>query len=525
MPFLPPNQRMSLGWRLGLSTAGIVVLVMGILIFVQQSREIRRDWKDRETLLEESLVPLASDVEAAVTLEEIRQRVSAFQQAYFMRGYKSCYVDLRDGEGRIIVSSSSKTDGDMPNWTLRASTPISSPLLPGGGGSLTVLQKDPKFKAEVERRWIFCLLDIGVAVLCIFVSLQLAHHYLVARPLRCLIESIRHMEMGYWRGLKIPSGAWEMQWLAYRFQQLNAKLDDTMHLLVQARRRACRDLHASPDRLANGVSEDITCPDDVPVSVEASVPSANGLSLQEMGRQNLLDKCCFLECQSPLDQAAQAIAREVWEKDVLEAERLCEHGLKCRLENAAFRILNPDAFEQLRRDLRAMISARKTWVKEQEQEMRKMLKKHQLSCLQIQHRVKHIPGIWRKMQAKGLSLDQIHDIFAFRIIVCNEQECYLVLDAIHQHFEPLLLRFKDYIARPKANGYRSIHTCVRDLNNLIFEIQIRTVEMHKEAEGGVACHWQYKAEQPSRLHTPLPFNRGWGRLKALLGLRSGDNGI
>jgi (p)ppGpp synthase/HD superfamily hydrolase len=157
--------------------------------------------------------------------------------------------------------------------------------------------------------------------------------------------------------------------------------------------------------------------------------------------------------------------------------------------------------------------------------MRKMLKKHQLSCLEIQHRVKHVAGIWRKMRAKGLSWDQIHDIFAFRIIVSGEQECYLVLDAIHQHFEPLLLRFKDYIARPKANGYRSIHTCVRDLNNLIFEIQIRTVEMHKEAEGGVACHWQYKAEQPSRLHTPLPFDRGWGRLKALLGLGSGDNGI
>jgi ppGpp synthetase/RelA/SpoT-type nucleotidyltranferase len=524
MQFRPSHRRISLGWILGLSTAIIVVLVMGILIFVQQWRDIRRDWKDRVTLLEESLVPLASDVEAAVTLEEIRQRVSAFQQAYFARGYTNYYADLRDGEGRIIVSSS-KRDGDTPSWTLRASIPISSPLLPGARGSLTVWQKDSKLKVEVERRWVFWLLDLGVAVLCILVSLQLAHHYLVARPLRCLMESMRHMEMGYWRGLKIPSGAWEMQWLAYRFQQLGARLDETMQLLVQARRRACRDLHARPDPLATGVTEDVTCLDDVLVPGEAPVLSDHDLFLQEMGPQNLLDKCRFLECRTPLDPAVQALAREVWEKDVLEAERLCENGLKSRLENAAFRILNPDAFEQLSRDLRAMISLRKRWVKEREQEMRKMLAKHQLSCLEIQHRVKHVAGIWRKMHAKGLSLDQIHDIFAFRIIVSEEQECYLVLDAIHQCFEPLLLRFKDYIARPKANGYRSIHTCVRDLNNLVFEIQIRTVEMHKEAEGGVACHWQYKAEQPGRLHTPLPFDRGWGRLKALLGLGSGDNGI
>jgi ppGpp synthetase/RelA/SpoT-type nucleotidyltranferase len=525
MQFRPLHRRMSLGWSLGLSTALIVVLVMGILIFAQQWRDIRRDWKDRVTLLEESLVPLASDVEAAVTLEEIRQRVSAVQKAFLVRGYTKYYADLRDGEGHIIVSSPSRSDGDMSSWTLRASIPVSSSLLPGGNGSLTVWQQDSKLKAEVERRWIFWLLDLGVTVLFILVSLQLAHHYLVARPLRSLMESIRHMEMGYWRGLKIPSGAWEMQWLAYRFQQLGARLDETMQLLVQARRRACRDLYASPDRLATRETEDIMCLDDVLLPGEAPVVSDHDRFLQEIGPQNLLDKCRFLECHSPSDPAAQALAREVWEKDVSEAERLCENGLRSRLENAALRILNPDAFEQLSRDLRAMISLRKRWVKEREREMRKALAKHQLSCLEIQHRVKHVAGIWRKMQTKRLGLDQIHDIFAFRIIVSEEQECYLVLDAIHQYFEPLLLRFKDYIARPKANGYRSIHTCVRDLNNLIFEIQIRTVEMHKEAEGGVACHWQYKAEQPRRLRTPLPFDRGWWRLKALLGLGSSDNGI
>ncbi len=314
-----------------------------------------------------------------------------------------------------------------------------------------------------------------------------------------------------------------MQWLAYRFQQLGAKLEETMQLLVQARRRACRDLHASPDRLANGVTEDITCLDDVLVSAGAPVLSDNDLFLEEMRPQNLMDKCCFLECHSPLDPAAQALAREMWEKDSFQAARLRDHGLKCKLEDATFRILNPVVFEQLSQDLRAIVNLRKMWVKEQSKEIRKLLGKRQLSYLNIQHRTKHIAGIWRKMQEKGLSLEQIHDVFAFRIIVSEEQECYLVLDAIHQHFEPLLLRFKDYIAKPKANGYRSIHTCVRGLDNVICEIQIRTAEMHREAEGGVAAHSQYKAKQASKINAPLLLSRGWKRWKARLHLGSGDD--
>jgi hypothetical protein len=183
----------------------IVALMTGILTFVQQWREIRRGWKDRDTLLGESLIPLASDVEAATSLEEIRKRVSVFQQAYFMRGYTSYHIDLRDGEGRIIVFSSSRRDGGLPNWTLHSSILISSPLLPGGRGSLRVWQEGLNFKAEVERRWVFWQLDIGMAVLCILLFLQIAHQYLIARPLRCLMEGIRHMEMGYWGGLEISS--------------------------------------------------------------------------------------------------------------------------------------------------------------------------------------------------------------------------------------------------------------------------------------------------------------------------------
>jgi ppGpp synthetase/RelA/SpoT-type nucleotidyltranferase len=515
---------MSLGWRLGLSTAIIVALILGILILVQQWREIRRDWKDRDTLLGESLIPLASDIEGATSQKEIRERVSAFQQAYLKRGYTRYHVDLRDGEGRIIISSSGRDVG-LPSWTLHASIPVSSPLLNGGRGSLRVWQEGLNFKAEVERRWVFWLLDIGVAVLCILVFLQIAHQYLVARPLQCLMEGIRHMEMGYWGGLKIPKGAWEMRWLAYRFQKLGTKLEETLQHLVEAERRALLRSNASPNALEKRVTKDMTCPDDILALPEAPIFSEKNLFPQGMRRLDLLEKCSFLESQCPFGPAAQAIARKVWEQDVSEAESLCEYDLKCKLEDAAFRILNPDAFEQLSTDLMVIITLKKKWVKKRKQEILKVLKKRQLSCLEVQHRVKHVAGIWRKMQVKGLSLEQIHDIFAFRIIVSEEQECYLVLDAIHQHFKPLLLRFKDYIARPKVNGYKSIHTCVRGLDNLIFEVQIRTAEMHRQAEGGTAAHWRYKAEQPSRLGAPSFFSRRWRRLKAVLHLvGSGDNG-
>jgi len=111
----------------------------------------------------------------------------------------------------------------------------------------------------------------------------------------------------------------------------------------------------------------------------------------------------------------------------------------------------------------------------------------------VQHRVKHTAGIWRKMQAKGLTLEQVHDVVAFRIIVPAEQDCYAALKAVHERFEPLLLRFKDYVAEPKANGYRSLHTCVKTSGGVVFEVQVRTVEMHEQAEGGEAAHWRYKA--------------------------------
>lgn len=109
----------------------------------------------------------------------------------------------------------------------------------------------------------------------------------------------------------------------------------------------------------------------------------------------------------------------------------------------------------------------------------------------VQARVKHYYSIYLKMQRKGISIEEVLDLLAIRIIVKQSQDCYLVLGLIHQNFNPLISRFKDYIALPKQNGYQTIHTTIFDEQNIV-EVQIRTFDMQKTAEFGVAAHWKYK---------------------------------
>lgn len=130
-----------------------------------------------------------------------------------------------------------------------------------------------------------------------------------------------------------------------------------------------------------------------------------------------------------------------------------------------------------------LTSSRRKWLRDREAELKSALTEAGVKPRALQHRVKHLAGIWRKMKSKGLAIEQIHDIFAFRILLETEEECYLALSALHRRFEPLLLRFKDYIAEPKDNGYQSLHTCIRAPGGLVYEVQIRTVAMHEAAEG------------------------------------------
>jgi HAMP domain-containing protein len=481
-----PARGVPLGWRLGLTTSVIVTLVLGVLTGVVQNREIERGREDRRLLLEQTLAPLAADVEEAPDLPTVQSRLSHFQIAFFSRGHGSVRVVLLDEKGRVVASPLTGPTEKPPDEALTARVPVRSRLLPGERGELEIWQDETRFREASARRWRQWLFSLGVAAVCILASLYFAYVFLIERPLRRLLEGVKQMEQGYWSGLELPRGAWEMRWLAYRFRNLGTQLEETVRRLVEAERRTVAGLRSS------------SAP--APAARPAGEGPSQGASMQEEAfrrkilRRYLVARCRFLETREPSDPAARAAAHEVWERDVHEAQRLGESSLKSRLEDAAFRILEPDAYEDVRRRAAGLTKSRRKWLRDREVELKAALSEAGVKPRALQHRVKHLAGIWRKMKSKGLAIEQIHDIFAFRILLETEEECYMALSALHHRFEALLLRFKDYIAEPKENGYQSLHTCIRAPGGLVYEVQIRTVTMHAQAEGGDAAHWKYKKD-------------------------------
>jgi hypothetical protein len=482
-----PHRGVPLRWQLGLSTSVIVTLVLGSLTFFFQKDEVGRSREDRETLMGQAAAPLAADIEASPGAEAIRERLRNFEEAHARRGYRHVHALLRDDAGRPVKELLPGPRVEPPPGSLRAEIPLVSETLPGGRGTLEVWQDGAEFQAMVIRRWRFWVLSIAAAIASILLSLYVAYQLLIDRPLRRLLDGVSQMERGYWSGLEIPRGAWEMRWLAYRFRNLGTQLEETVRRLVEADRRALFGLKQESLLAAGGKRPVLMAGDASPASNEEA--AFHGKLL----RRYLLSRCRYLEARGPNDAGARAAARETWERDVLEAERLGESGLKGRLEDAAFRVLEPAAYEEIRGRLAKLPVTNKGWLRKRESEIRQALADADVRHKALQHRVKHPAGIWKKALSKGLTLEQIHDILAFRIIVRDEQECYRALKALHERFEPLLLRFKDYIAQPKDNGYRSLHTCLKSPDGVVFECQIRTLAMHEQADGGDAAHWRYKA--------------------------------
>ena len=479
-----------LRWRLGLTTSLIVTIVLGTLTWFVQTSEIRRGRLDRETLLGQAAAPLASDIESAGSLDEIRGRLERFRSAHRQRGYGRLHAEMKTARGDPGDPRLSGPVEEPPRDALRAQVPVRTPLLPGGRATLYVWQEGDEFRDLVERRWKFWLFSLATATATILLSLYFAWELLIGRPLGALLDGVRKMELGYWGGVEIPRGAWEMRWLAYRFRNLGSQLEETVRRLVEAERRALLGLSSAPP--APG-GERTQAGGEGPEASPKGAPEEDALFRRKLVRRYLAARCRYLEARGPGDAGARTAARETWERDVLEAERLGEGPLKARLEDAALRILEPEAFEEIRRRVAALAATQKKWLGEREKGLRRALAEARVRHRAVHHRVKHTAGVWRKMKSKGLALQQVHDVVAFRIIVPAELDCYGALKAVHDRFEPLLLRFKDYVAEPKPNGYRSLHTCVKAPDGVVFEVQIRTAEMHVQAEGGDAAHWRYKA--------------------------------
>ncbi|MGB8991415.1 MAG: bifunctional (p)ppGpp synthetase/guanosine-3',5'-bis(diphosphate) 3'-pyrophosphohydrolase [Desulfobaccales bacterium] len=185
------------------------------------------------------------------------------------------------------------------------------------------------------------------------------------------------------------------------------------------------------------------------------------------------------------------ISRETLQIYAPLAGRLGMFRLKAELEDLAFFYLEPEAYQQIQEGLARKKGDLEKYNREMCQFLREKLEEHHLQG-EVSGRVKNIYSIYRKLQAQQITLDELYDLLAFRIVVDTVHDCYETLGVIHALFRPVPGRLKDYIGMPKANMYQSIHTTVIGQAGERLEIQIRTREMHRVAEEGIAAHWSYK---------------------------------
>lgn len=185
------------------------------------------------------------------------------------------------------------------------------------------------------------------------------------------------------------------------------------------------------------------------------------------------------------------IAQETMEIYAPLANRLGIWQVKWQLEDLAFRHLEPEKYREIASRVASRRQARERYIARAASVLKEELAKHGVQA-DVTGRPKHIYSIYRKMQRRGVDLDQIYDQLALRVLVKTVQECYLVLGIVHALWKPLPGQFDDYIASPKESMYQSLHTTVLSLDGQALEVQIRTYEMHHLAEYGVAAHWRYK---------------------------------
>ena len=185
------------------------------------------------------------------------------------------------------------------------------------------------------------------------------------------------------------------------------------------------------------------------------------------------------------------IARETLDIYAPLANRLGMGLLKWELEDLAFRALEPLVYKRIAKLLEEKRSEREAFIDGFKKQLKSLLQEQEIEA-SVQGRVKHIVSIWRKMQRKNLEFHELFDVRAVRILVDSVADCYAVLGVVHTSWQHIPKEFDDYIANPKENGYRSLHTAVVTEDGKIVEVQIRTYEMHENAELGVASHWRYK---------------------------------
>lgn len=207
----------------------------------------------------------------------------------------------------------------------------------------------------------------------------------------------------------------------------------------------------------------------------------------------LAERTCAIRAvkKAPIEKR-QRVAREVADIYAPLAHRLGIGHIKWELEDLSFRYLHPYDYKYIAKLLDEKRIDRQVYIDNVIKTLEEALEKEGVTAPDINGRVKHIYSIWRKMRRKNINFSEVYDIRAVRILVESEQDCYRALGVVHSLWRNIPNEFDDYIANPKENGYRSLHTAVKGPDNKVLEVQIRTRTMHEEAEFGVCAHWRYK---------------------------------
>src|SRR5580693_2306369 len=213
-----------------------------------------------------------------------------------------------------------------------------------------------------------------------------------------------------------------------------------------------------------------------------------------------------IEAMSP--QRRRAIARETLEIYAPIAERLGLYNMKLELEDLGFHALYPRRYQVLERALKKARGNQKEFLKKIEQQLNASLLKNGIPA-RVETREKHLYSIYNKMRRKRAILNEIVDVYGIRVMVDKPDTCYRTLGIVHAVFKPMPGRFKDYIAIPRVNGYQSLHTTLFGPNAVPIEVQIRTEDMHRVAEAGIAAHWKYKSGEAAADSMQQARTREW----------------
>ena len=211
------------------------------------------------------------------------------------------------------------------------------------------------------------------------------------------------------------------------------------------------------------------------------------------------------------------IARETLDIYAPIAHRLGMHQVRVELEDLCFRSMHPTRHKVLQRAVKRARGHQKEVLRKVSSTLKKMLKQEGIEA-QLLGREKHLWSLYEKMRVKNLAFEEVLDVFGFRIVVDRVDTCYRALGIVHGTYKPVPGRFKDYIAIPKSNGYQALHTTMLGPQGLPLEVQIRTTDMDRVAEAGIAAHWQYK-EGDELAHAPQLRAREW--LKNLMEMQKG----